>query len=582
MIEYELISSRPANGLIDTILLNRGVQNPSEFLNLFDKDYTPPSSLEFKNMKEGAKMLVHHVFNNDKMFVQIDSDCDGLTSAALFINYLNILFPHYAQANITYRLHDEKVHGLINMDIIPEDTKIIVIPDAGSNEYELHKKCKERGIDVLILDHHVAEYESPYACVINNQLCDYPTKSLSGVGVVYKFCKFLDSLTHADYADKFLDLVSLGMIADMMDTRDYETQYLIQKGLKQIRNPLFQELMRRDEMHFPPEKDPLMVDVAWYIAPTINAVTRVGTPQEKILTFEAMLEFRAYEQIPSTKRGCKGQSETRAEQAGRTASNIKNRQGTEVDNAIKYITKMIEENELEEHKIIPICISNPDMVSKNLNGLVANKLSSDYQRPSFVLQKVVNAYGVSWQGSARGYDKSALQNFQQFLLDSGLVMYAQGHPNAFGVGVKDENMPKLIEYCDKNLNMLDGTIKYNVDFEWYAPSINTDDILDIASFKYLWGQKIEEPKIALTHVRLAKDTVQFIGKNGKTLKITVGNTNMIKFFCSDEDIENLQVGDQTWIANAIVTCDINEWNGRQTPQLKLVDLEIVKKQQWYF
>lgn len=58
-----------------------------------------------------------------------------------------------------------------------------------------------RGIDVLVIDHHQADKISPNACIINNQLCDYPTKSLSGAGVVYKFCSYLDSILGVNKAD---------------------------------------------------------------------------------------------------------------------------------------------------------------------------------------------------------------------------------------------------------------------------------------------------------------------------------------------------------------------------------------------
>lgn len=53
-------------------------------------------------------MLLKHIKNNDKIFIQVDSDCDGFTSSAILINYLNCLFPHFVQTNITYRLHEGK------------------------------------------------------------------------------------------------------------------------------------------------------------------------------------------------------------------------------------------------------------------------------------------------------------------------------------------------------------------------------------------------------------------------------------------------------------------------------------------
>jgi len=66
---------------------------------------------------------------------------------------------------------------------------LVIVPDAGSNDYEQHQVLRERGVDVLVIDHHEADKVSEDACVINNQLsAHYANKTLSGVGVVYKFC----------------------------------------------------------------------------------------------------------------------------------------------------------------------------------------------------------------------------------------------------------------------------------------------------------------------------------------------------------------------------------------------------------
>jgi len=100
-------------------------------------------------------------------------------------------------------------------------------------------------VDVLVLDHHEAPKISEFACVINNQLCDYPTKSLCGAGIVYKFCCYIDSLMGTNYAIEFEDLAALGLIADMMDLKDFETHYLVKDGLQRIRNPFFVEMTNR-------------------------------------------------------------------------------------------------------------------------------------------------------------------------------------------------------------------------------------------------------------------------------------------------------------------------------------------------
>ena len=148
-----------------------------------------------------------------------------MSSAACLLNYINQAFPS-AITKFSYSFHDDKTHG-IDISSIPQNTTLVIAPDSSSNEYETHKFLRDKDIDVLILDHHEADHISEYACVVNNQLCDYPNKSLSGVGIVYKVCQRFDELRHTNYAESLIELVMLGLVGDMMDLRSFETRYLV-------------------------------------------------------------------------------------------------------------------------------------------------------------------------------------------------------------------------------------------------------------------------------------------------------------------------------------------------------------------
>ena len=172
-------------------------------------------------MKEGLSRILHAItFNKDAVLI-IDCDCDGYTSAALLINYLYKLFPSWIKNHLIWHMHDSKQHGLEDcMDfILQHNPGLVICPDASSNDYEFHKILYDKDIDILILDHHLADYISPYAIIINNQLSDYPNKELSGVGIVWQFCRYIDSVLNQNYADDFLDLVALGNCGDMMSLR---------------------------------------------------------------------------------------------------------------------------------------------------------------------------------------------------------------------------------------------------------------------------------------------------------------------------------------------------------------------------
>ena len=102
---------------------------------------------------------------------------------------------------------------------------LLIVPDAGSNDYKEHKILSDRGVEVIVLDHHEADKISTDAIIVNNQFHNYPNKGLSGVGVVYKFCQVLDDTLGVKYADLFLDLVAIGLVGDMMSLLDFETKH---------------------------------------------------------------------------------------------------------------------------------------------------------------------------------------------------------------------------------------------------------------------------------------------------------------------------------------------------------------------
>ena len=537
------------------------------------------------NMRDGVKMLMKHIAANDNAYVIVDADCDGYTSSAILLNYLNRLFPAWVQGHVAYFMHNGKQHGLGDVDItqlIKEGFKLIICPDSASNDYKEHEILKSNNVDVLVLDHHEAEKVSEFACIINNQLCDYPTKSLCGAAVVYKFCCYIDKLMGTNYAIEYEDLVALGLIADMMDLKDFETHYLVKDGLQRIRNPFFVEMTTRQ--HYKLDNNITPFGIAFYVVPYINAMTRSGTLEEKYLVFEAMLEWLSEEMIPSTKRGFKGTFETRREQAGRTCFNVKSRQKKNQDASLENIENIIAELGLLENKIL-VVPTEQEEVDKNLAGLIANQLASKYARPTLVLRHIYQEDGSeTYEGSGRNYGKSRLENFRQFCNDTELVMYAEGHASAFGVGIQAENLQTFIDKTNELLKDFDTTPCYFVDLEVSASQLTDNEVFAIASNNDIWGQGLEEPLIAITNIRLTADDIHYMGERQNTLKLTFPGrrTSMLKFNIKEEEKEKLDPGDGTITITAIGKCSLNHYMGNVTPQVMLEDFEIVRQTKWDF
>ena len=581
-MRYQLIAPRDeALSAVEQVLFNRGI-NPKDiehFKYPSVNDLVDPEKLE--HIKDGVAMLISHIERNDKIFIQVDSDCDGYTSSAILINYLNCLFPHYVQTQISYRIHDGKQHGLLT-DTIPSDVKLVIAPDASSNDYEQHKELHDRGIDVLVIDHHEAEKYSEYACVINNQMCDYPTKSLSGAGVVYKFCSYIDQLLGYDYANDYIDLATVGIIADVMDLRDYEIREIILRGMQGFRNPLLKAMVAKDKFHFE-GKQLTPFNIAWYIAPYINAITRSATEQEKLVVFESMIEYLAYKTIPSTKRGCKGQNETRVEQAVRTCANVKNRQSKAKENASDAVFQTIKDENLLEHKILAIRLDPKYAADKNLTGLIANGLLDLYCRPVLILNKVEEEGKVYWQGSGRGYDKANLGSLRDLLESSGLVQYAQGHAMAFGVSIPEENYDALVQYVDEAYKDFDCSPVYSVDLIWDgAKDLSSHAFAEIADEEKIWGKGVEDPLIAIENFRIYGNQLRLFGldKGKPTLNIQLDDgSSLVKFKSSEEEYELLHSDLGYVIINAVGTCTRSIWG---IPQFNIQDYEIIGRNDYYF
>lgn len=582
-MDYQLIKPIQENySAIEQVLTNRGIkfEDIAHYLNVTEEDNLSPLLLD--NIEQAAKMLFNQLHKDGfHIHVQVDSDCDGYTSAALLLNYIHAIIPS-AIEHISYSFHNGKMHG-INPALIPPETTLVIAPDSSSNDYDIHKMLHNKGVEVLVLDHHQAEKISEYACIVNNQLCDYPTKSLSGVGVVYKLCQFIDSLLPASEqkADQFLDMVAVGLVGDMMDLRDFETHYLVQTGLSQLQNPFIKGMAEKN--HYQLGDNPTPIGVAFYIVPLINSITRVGTLEEKTLLFESMLNWKAFDLVPSTKRGCAGQQETRLDQSLRTCTNVKNRQTRNQDAAVEQVKSIIKENNLLDHKILLVKLEHPSF-DRGITGLIANKLMAEYQRPVALLVEVDEDGKKAWSGSARGYEKSKLNDFRGFCRDSGFIYLAEGHPNAFGFGILDENFDAFVEYADTTLKDIEFSPSYKVDFIHSANDVRPKEILELGNMKNLWGQNVDEPLIAVEHLSITKDMITLMSRDrNPTLKIQLSNgITCIKFKSSEEELESLFSENGCVTINLVGKAEVNKYFNSVTPQLIIQNYEIINRQEYFF
>lgn len=598
-MKYKLIQKNDNKlDIIQQVLFNRGIplSQAHHYLNTTDNDINSFESLGINKLKEAATVLVSTINNNKKMLVVVDSDCDGYTSSAILLNYLYDIFPSFIKNNTKFYIHEGKEHGLLDVInyINEKDFDLIILPDSSSNDYEHHKYLAQQGKKIIVLDHHEAEYVSPYAIVINNQLSNYPNKDFSGAGITWQFCRFLDKLLLKNNADNYIDLAALGNCGDMMSLRSIETKHIINKGFKNIQNPFFYYMADKNSFSLGNKITPM--GIAFYVVPFINAMQRSGSLEEKELLFKSMLKYEAFKMIPSTKRGCKGQEEKVVEQAVRTAINVKSRQTKAQDIGMEILENKVIKDNLLDHKVLLFLLEDKE-INKNIIGLVANKMMAKYQRPCCILTKVKVEndniqltsnppqpyYEVSYQGSARGCDKVGITNFKDICVDTGCIMYAEGHQGAFGLGIEESQIKNFIEKTDIVLKDMSDEPVYYVDYIYDGVNVFPEGILDIASLDDLWGKDMDEPLIAIHNLKINEGMITLMSPDKKpTLKITLPNKiSLIKFNSNQEEYEKLCLSKYT-ILDIVGKCNKNVWMNNITAQIIIEDYEILEYTKYDF
>lgn len=573
------------NGTNDTsnvvmeVLKNRGVCDCNEYLNLTDKVVLPYSYLN--NMDEAVDLFINHFERKSKIGVLVDEDVDGFCSASEMYLYIKRLDSDYP---VNYIMHQRaKAHGLSDDIELPDDIELLIIPDAGTNDVEQCKKLNENGIDILILDHHESEKDNPFALIVNNQMSErYDNKSLCGAGVVYKFLKALDDRLWNEYADDFLDLFALGNISDVMDMRSYETRYLTDLGLKNIQNKFLKALIKAQEYSM---NDIVNIhNIQWYITPIINAIIRIGSIEEKELVFRAFIEedeFFEYKKRATKNSPAQTIQESIYDRAARFCKNSKQRQDKLRDKGLEKLSNQAKKfcKNPDETKIL--LVDATDVLHEGLTGVVAIKMAENFNKPVILLKRHRNERGEEvYGGSARNMNNSPIENLKD-VINSTNVIKGQGHANAFGIVDlpidKKEEATRILNDILKDVEY-DATYLVDYIFDIYEVDVNT--IMQLSVFDDIICQGIEEPKIAVENIKLSRSEFEIFGKKEDTISFTYNGIKYVQFKCKEGNqlydfLQNAWNDNETVTFNIVGKPSINEYNGIRTPQVIILDNDII-------
>lgn len=549
--------------IISTTLSNRSINDLETFLNPSDSHDSDP--LDFSGTEFGRKLLAEHILNDSLIAILIDADADGYTSAAVLYRYLKRIAP---SIKLEYIIHEDKAHGLTSTvlnKVIAMNPNLLLIPDAGSNDVAQIEMLEEKDINVIVLDHHVVTEFTEVGHIINNQLCPMTNHKLVGVGVVYKFIQGIDIENGYSFADDYLDLVAIGQIGDASDISDPEIRNLVMTGLENITNP-FLKVTIGEKIGLVNSLSPK--DMSFNVIPIINAVTRVGTIEERSILFEGLAgigDDRVFTVEKKKKNKTTGKFDKVSfnfniyQQAYDLCLKAKSRQ----DSAVKKMTAQLQDSVVDDAGIIIAFSDNND--NPGITGLIANKLMSKFDKPTLLLNEKENNY----TGSGRGHE-GVLEDFRAWCEDSKLIDFASGHDNAFGISIPKDNLSSFKEY---SRNIKKQKVIYEVDVLTDKPNVKDCEIVE--KNKKLFGGSVSEPMIGILNMEVPK---RFLSPKGQMLTIYSWGVSMVQFSANQEMVEKMMnaPGDNIRI-NVVGFYSMNNWSGRKIPQMIIKDIELIEE-----
>lgn len=546
-LQKALSSALKISNVTAQLLVNRGITGPEEaqqFLTCsFSGTYDP---FLLKDMDKAVLRVKRAIERKEKILVYGDYDVDGITSVAILYTALKNLGAS-ADPYIPNRL--EEGYGLNSGAIKKAErngVSLIITVDCGITSFRETEYASSLNIDIIITDHHeIPGGEVPKAVAVINPLqkgCKYPFKHLAGVGVAYKLAKALYSGTPFE-ADDFLDLVSLGTVADIAPLVG-ENRILVKHGLDELnsRNRIgLKVLMDASGLI---GKDISSGHIGFILGPRINAMGRVGSPHKALELLLSTDEAKA------------------SELAAILNSENRNRQKLEARILDEAIDKVEREVNFKEHKVIVLASENwhPGVI-----GIVASRITEKYYRPAILIA----IDGDMAKGSGRSVENFHL--FEYLLRSKDALVGFGGHESACGVTLKTEKIDEFRAMINaeaaKEMHDTVFTPKLDIDIDVPLNAINEDVINEIEKLAP-FGAENPRPVLASRNLKV-KDGPRSIGKKGFKMWVTDDRVTCeaITFGRSDFAVPEQGRGvDLAYIPS------INTWQGLSSIQLELRDI----------
>ena len=532
--------------LLSAILVNRNITDKKDidvFLNPTRKDFHNPYLMP--DMEQAVDRILMAIDKKEKVIIYGDYDVDGITSITVIKKFLKergLDVGYYIPNRLDegYGLNKEAIEKIAN-----EGYTLIITVDCGISGIEEIKYAYEKGMEVIVTDHHEPLEELPKCvAVIDCKRKDnkYPFKNLAGCGVVFKLTQAISQKLNLDEKEylKYLDIVCVGTISDIVPLVD-ENRVIAKLGLKlveQTRNPGLKALLVASGY-----KEVNSNTVSFGIVPRINACGRIGKEEEALKLFltENIVE------------------------AGNITDKLNkyNRERQEIEKRIfEEALSKIEKQHLDQNNVIVVGSEN---WHHGVIGIVASKITELYFKPSIL----ICFEGNEGKGSGRsipGFDlHEALCESSEYLEKYG------GHEMAVGLSLKKENFQKFadkFEEIAKKAHTEEIESVINIDEEITLKDVNIETVESLKALEP-FGEANKLPVFIYKNLKI--DSIRALSE-GKHLKLTLKDGNTIINgigFNMGKYAEEFRISDKIDVLGVL---EINSFNGRDTIQINMRDI----------
>jgi single-stranded-DNA-specific exonuclease len=452
------------------VLVHRGYGDPAaarRFLGPSLDDLLDPFAM--RDMVPAVERLRRAIAAREKILIYGDYDVDGTTSVVLLVKAIE-LAGGAATYHVPHRLKDGYgMRSEVVETAAAEGVGLIVSVDTGIRAGEVVERANQLGIDVIVTDHHLPETDLPPALAVlnpNRPDCGYPEKNLCGAGVAFKLVQAL--LAGMEWppekvrrlAESFLKLAAIATVADVVPLTG-ENRVIVKHGLSGlhvVRNAGLRALL--DVAGFTADRIPTARQVAFQIAPRMNAAGRMDTAKAVVEMFLTSSDIRA------------------RELARQLHDHNTERQAVEAQ-----IRDLCEKVVVDESAAALVYYS--EEWHRGVLGIVASRLVERFHRPVFVLAR--NEEDGMAQGSGRSIPAFHLLKALETMPD--LFVRFGGHKHAAGVTLDpsrvDDFSRRFSAYAAERLRPEDFVPQLEIDSVLELREINersAEDVFALAPF----------------------------------------------------------------------------------------------------